>query len=534
MYRTDRIREELRDIGIKNIRTIHYNLPTPALYEESIKRGEGLLSHLGPLVVRTGQHTGRSPNDKLIVKEPTSENNIWWSETNRPIDQAKFDRIFEKMKAYIQNKELYVQDCYAGADPNYTLPIRVINESAWHDMFARNIFIQIRYDEELLKTHKPEFTVINMPNFYADPEIDGTNSEVFIIVNFGKRLVLIGGTSYAGEMKKAIFSVLTYLLPHKDVLSMHCAANLGTKKDVAIFFGLSGTGKTALSADPSRKLIGDDEHGWSEKGVFNLEGGCYAIVFKLSRDDEPDIYDTTRKFGTILENVYINSETRRVDLDDGSLTENTRAAYPITHIDNVVRDGVAGHPRHIIMLTADAFGVIPPIARLTSDQAMYHFISGYTAKVGGTEKGITEPKAVFSTCYGAPFMSLHPSVYARLLGDKIKKHNVTCWLLNTGWTGGPYGEGNRMDIKLTRTMLNAALNGELDNVETRIDPYFGIRVPVTCPGVPSEILDPGRTWNDQAKYDRTARELVRMFDENFKQFDSAGLEEIHKSGPIIQ
>ncbi len=531
MYRTDKIREELKEMGIKNIRTIHYNLPTPALVEEAIKRGEGLLSHLGPIVVRTGQHTGRSPNDKMIVREPSSEKHVWWGKVNKPIDEEKFTDIYEKMKAYIQGKELFIQDCYAGADPNFTLPIRVINEFAWHNLFARNLFIQIKYDEELIKTHKPDFTVINMPNFYADPQVDGTNSEVFIIVNFGKKLVLIGGTSYAGETKKSIFSVLNYLLPLKNVLSMHCSANMGEKGDVAIFFGLSGTGKTTLSADRNRILIGDDEHGWSDKGVFNFEGGCYAKVIKLSREAEPDIYETTRTFGTVLENVAINSETRRTDLDDGSLTENTRAAYPITHIENIVRDGMAGHPKNIIMLTADAFGVLPPIAKLTTEQAMFHFLSGYTAKVAGTEKGVTEPKATFSTCFGAPFMSLHPSIYAKLLGEKIKKHKATCWLVNTGWTGGPYGEGSRMSIKHTRAMLNAALNGELESVETRIDPYFGVHVPVSCPDIPPDVLDPRSTWKDKKKYDEAAERLVAMFRENFTQFEKEVSVEIRNAGP---
>jgi len=530
MKTENQLMNELREIGIKNIHAVHYNCSSAALVEGAVRRGEGSLSHLGPLVVRTGQHTGRSPNDKFIVREPSSEKNIWWGKVNREISPEKFDRIYAKMMAYIQNKEICVQDMYAGHDENYRLPIRIITETSWHSLFARNLFVQIE-DPEELKNHKSEFTVIQMPGFHADPETDGTNSNVFVIINFGAKIVLIGGTSYAGEIKKSIFSVMNYLLPLKKVMSMHCSANVGKKDDVAVFFGLSGTGKTTLSADPNRKLIGDDEHGWSDEGVFNFEGGCYAKVINLSKEAEPDIYETTRKFGTVLENVAMDEKTRRLDLNDASLTENTRAAYPITHIPNIIEEGKAGHPENIVMLTADAFGVLPPISKLTSEQAMYHFLSGYTAKVAGTEKGVTEPKATFSTCFGAPFMALHPSVYANLLGERIEKHKVKCWLVNTGWSGGPYGVGKRMKIQYTRAMLNAALNGELDNVETFEDPFFGLNIPKEVNGVPSEVLNPRDTWEDKNKYDEMAKKLASMFRENFKEFESQVTEEIKNAGP---
>ncbi len=521
---------ELEMLGIKNIRELYYNLNTPALYEQAIKRREGLLAHLGPLVVRTGYHTGRSPNDKFFVKEPSSEKYIWWGGSNYPFDSNSFERLYSKMLAYIQGKELYVEDCYACADPQYKLPIRVVTETAWHNLFARNMFRRYSDNEEIKKT-SPEFTIIHMPNFHADPKVDGTNSEVFIIISFEKKIILIGGTSYAGEIKKSVFTVLNYLLPLKNVMSMHCSANVGSDDDVALFFGLSGTGKTTLSADPNRRLIGDDEHGWSENGVFNFEGGCYAKVIRLSAEAEPDIYECTRKFGTILENVQINAQTRRLDLDDDSLTENTRAAYPITHIKNIVPEGFAGHPKNIIMLTADAFGVLPPISKLSTEQAMYHFISGYTAKVAGTEKGITEPKATFSTCFGAPFMVHHPNVYANLLGEKIKKHNVKCWLVNTGWTGGPYGVGSRMKIQYTRAMLNAALSGKLDSVETVTDPYFNLSIPVSCPGVPTEVLNPKNTWKNKSDYDKSAMNLANMFLKNFEKYSSETSDDIVRVGP---
>lgn len=530
MLTKDQLLKQLNERGIKDIGEYYYNLGTPALYEHAIRRREGLISHLGPIIVRTGSHTGRSPNDKFIVKEPSSEKDVWWGKVNTPLEVAKFEKIYAKMMAYIKGKDIFIQDCYAGADPKYKLPIRIITETAWHSLFARNIFRQYKDDKELDK-YSPEFTVIDMPNFHADPETDGTNSEVFIIINFGKKVVLIGGTQYAGEIKKSIFTALNYLRPLENVMSMHCSANVGASGDVAILFGLSGTGKTTLSADPLRRLIGDDEHGWSDNGVFNYEGGCYAKVINLSKEAEPEIYETARKFGTVLENVAMDTNSRRLDLNDDSLTENTRAAYPLTHIENIVPEGIAGHPKNIIMLTADAFGVLPPISKLTTEQAMYHFISGYTAKVAGTEAGVTEPKATFSTCFGAPFMVLHPTVYAKLLGDKIVKNNVKCWLVNTGWTGGPYGIGKRIPIKYTRAMLNAALTGKLDNVETFVDPFFKLNVPTTCEGVPTEILNPRNTWDDKNKYDEMAKKLANMFITNFEQFMDVTSKEIQMAGP---
>jgi phosphoenolpyruvate carboxykinase (ATP) len=515
--------------GITNVNHVYWNLPTPTLYEEAIRRHEGIMSHLGPLVVRTGQHTGRAPNDKFTVREPSSADHIWWDNVNRPFEPDSFDALHKRLASYLQLKDVFVQDGWAGADPDYRLSVRIITEDAWHSLFARNMFIQAT-PEELAK-HLPEFTVINCPRFHAIPEIDGTNSEAFVIVNFAEKLVLIGGTSYAGEIKKSIFSVMNYLLPFKDVLPMHCSANYGPEEDTALFFGLSGTGKTTLSADASRTLIGDDEHGWSSNGIFNFEGGCYAKVIRLSSEAEPEIYQTTRRFGTILENVLIDVESRRVDLDDDSLTENTRAAYPISHIPNATRKRRGGHPVNIILLTADAFGVMPPIARLTPEQTMYHFLSGYTAKVAGTEKGVTEPQATFSTCFGAPFMTQRPIVYANLLGKKIAEHQVNCWLVNTGWTGGPYGVGQRMKIALTRAMVNAALNGKLKDVDYVTDPVFGVEVPTSCPDVPTEILTPRSTWSDGKAYDEQAKKLADMFVENFKQYKKEVSDEVNAAAP---
>ena len=520
--------------GIRNIKDIHWNLTTPELYEHTIRNQEGVISHLGPLCVTTGQHTGRSPNDKFIVQEPSSQDNIWWGKVNRSFPMDKFDALFARVQAYIQNRDLYVQDCIAGSDPTYQLHIRVITERAWHSLFARNMFIQIK-DSEKLQNHTPAFTILQVPGFNAVPEIDGTNSETFVIVDFSKQLVLIGGTSYAGEIKKSVFSILNYLLPHKhQVLSMHCSANIGEKEDSAVFFGLSGTGKTTLSTDPKRKLIGDDEHGWSKDGVFNFEGGCYAKVIKLSPTAEPEIFDCTRRFGTVLENVVIDRGTRRMDLDDSSLTENTRAAYPLTHISNSVPERRGGHPKNIIFLTCDAYGIMPPVSRLTPEQAMYHFLSGYTAKVAGTERGMSrEPSAIFSTCFGAPFMALHPSVYANLLGDKIAKYKANCWLVNTGWTGGPYGVGNRMEIAHTRAMVNAILDGSLNDVSTKEDPIFGVQVPTSCPNVPEEVLNPRNTWKSPEAYDEKARELAEQFVENFKEYEDSVGPDVVSAGPRI-
>ncbi len=520
---------QLNGLGFRNLNNIFYNLSTPALYEQAARRREAMIAHLGPLITRTGHHTGRSPNDKFIVKEPSTENDIAWGNVNRPIEEKYYDLLLNKMFSYAENKDLYIQDCFAGTDKEYRLPIRVITETAWHSLFARNMFLNI--ENEDTEDHHPEFTVINLPYFQADVETDGTNSPVFIIVNFAKKTVLIGGSSYAGEIKKSIFSVMNYLLPHKGVMAMHCSANIGEKGDVAVLFGLSGTGKTTLSADPKRRLIGDDEHGWSDKGIFNFEGGCYAKVINLSKESEPEIYECTRKFGTILENVEMDGKTRLINLFDSSLTENTRASYPLTHIQNIEPSGMGGHPKNIIMLTADAFGVLPPISKLTPEQAMYHFISGYTAKVAGTEKGVTEPKATFSTCFGAPFMPLKPSVYAKLLGEKIAKHNTKSWLINTGWTGGPYGVGKRMKIEYTRAMLNAALSGDLDNAETFEEPIFGLKIPKAIAGVPSEILNTRNTWEDKQKYDTALTKLANMFIENFKKFEANSSDKIRTAGP---
>lgn len=518
--------------GIQNVNTVYWNLSTPMLYEEAIRRREARLAHLGPLVVRTGHYTGRAPNDKFIVREPSSTDKVWWGKVNRPMEPNNFEGLHRWLLAYLQGRDLFVQDCFAGADPAYRLPIRVITETAWHSLFARDMFIQARPEE--LTTHAPQFTILHTPNFHAIPELDGTRSEVFVVLNFGQRLVLIGGTQYAGEIKKSIFTVLNYLLPQQNVLSMHCSANIGPGGDVAIFFGLSGTGKTTLSADPARTLIGDDEHGWSDRGVFNFEGGCYAKVIHLSAQAEPEIYETTRRFGTILENVGFDSTSGRLNLDDDTLTENTRAAYPISHIPNAARDGMGDHPTNIIMLTADAFGVLPPIARLTPAQAMYHFLSGYTAKVAGTEKGVTEPQATFSTCFGAPFMVLPPTVYANLLGEKIARHDVKVWLVNTGWSGGPYGVGQRMKIAYTRAMVHAALNGLLNDVPMTPDSTFGIAVPTTCPDVPVEVLNPRTTWPNPAAYDTQAQKLAAMFAENFTAYTDQVSAEVRAAGPQLK
>jgi len=518
--------------GITNVARVYWNLSTPVLYEEAVSRREALISVDGPLVCRTGQHTGRSPNDKFIVREPSSEDKVWWSKVNRPIDATHFDALHQRMLKYCEGKDLFVQDCYAGADPRYRLPVRIITEQAWHSLFARHMFIDAP-GAAGGPVHTPEFTVIDMPGLRADPKEHGTNSEVFVLLNFAKKLVLIGGTSYAGEIKKSIFTVMNYLLPLRNVMSMHCSANVGPAGDVALFFGLSGTGKTTLSSDHERQLIGDDEHGWSEAGVFNIEGGCYAKMIKLSADAEPQIYATTRRFGTVLENVRMDAGTRHLDLDDASLTENTRGAYPLEFIDNSVPGGQAGHPKNIVMLTADAFGVLPPIARLSPAGAMYHFLSGYTAKVAGTEKGVTEPRATFSTCFGAPFMVLHPTVYAKFLGERIARHDARVWLVNTGWTGGAYGVGARMKIAHTRAMIKAALAGELDAVEYKTDRFFNLDVPQSVPGVPSDVLNPRNTWENPAEYDAQAARLAGMFIENFKSFEVEASADVIAAGPRV-
>jgi phosphoenolpyruvate carboxykinase (ATP) len=518
----------LDSLGIKAQANVFWNLNTPELYEEIARRGEGVISAHGALIVDTGEHTGRAAKDKAIVREPSSEEKVFWGDVNKEFPQEKFDSIRDRMMKYASGRDLFVQDTYAGADERYRLPVRIITELAWHSLFARTMFIN---DDEGRARHKPEFTVVNIPSFKADPATDGTRSETFILMDFKQRLVLIGGTYYAGETKKSVFTILNYLLPQRGVMSMHCSANVGEAGDVAIFFGLSGTGKTTLSADPERRLIGDDEHGWSDDGVFNFEGGCYAKVIKLSPEAEPDIYRTTQMFGTIMENVVYDPISRIPDLDDGSKTENTRAAYPLTSIPNIVREGHAGHPRNIIMLTADAFGVLPPVAKLTPEQAMYHFLSGYTAKVAGTERGVTEPQATFSTCFGAPFMVLHPGVYADLLGRKIQEHDADCWLVNTGWSGGPYGVGQRMKIKYTRAMIRAILTGTLAEVETRQEPVFGVGVPVSCPGVPAEVLQPRNTWKDAQAYDEKARDLARRFNDNFKKYEAGVSADVRAAAP---
>jgi phosphoenolpyruvate carboxykinase (ATP) len=520
----------LEEHGIQNVARVYWNLSVPALYEEAVRRREALMAAEGPLVCRTGQHTGRSPNDKFIVREPSSEDKVWWSKVNRPIEPQFFEALHRRMANYVEGRELFVQECFAGADPRYRLRIRIITEQAWHSLFARHMFIDLP-DAGDRPAHTPDFTVIDMPGLHADPSSNGTNSEVFILLNFARKLVLIGGTSYAGEIKKSIFTVMNYVLPLRNVLSMHCSANVGAGGDVALFFGLSGTGKTTLSSDPQRRLIGDDEHGWSEEGVFNIEGGCYAKMIRLSAEAEPQIYSITKRFGTVLENVKMDAASRRLDLDDDSLTENTRGAYPLNYIENALPSGQSGHPRNIVMLTADAFGVLPPIARLSPAGAMYHFLSGYTAKVAGTERGVTEPRATFSTCFGAPFMVLHPTVYARFLGEKIARHDARVWLVNTGWTGGPYGTGSRMKIAHTRAMIGAALAGGLDHAEYERDAVFNLDVPRSCPGVPPDVLRPRDTWRRPSDYDQQAHKLARMFAENFKTFEDDAAPEVRAAGP---
>ncbi|HRJ53737.1 MAG TPA: phosphoenolpyruvate carboxykinase (ATP) [Candidatus Thiothrix moscowensis] len=520
-------------LGIQNLKNIYWNQSSPVLYEQALNRQEGKISTDGVFVAYTGTFTGRAPNDKFTVDDAGSHDKVWWGKVNKAISEEHFDKILADATAFLANKEVFVQDLLAGASETDELPVRIVTQYAWHALFARNMFIRPDDLGRKLDITEPQFTVIHVPDMQADPAIHGTNSTAFILVNLSRGLVLIGGTHYAGEIKKSIFSVLNYLLPQRGIMSMHASANVGQAGDVAILFGLSGTGKTTLSADPNRALIGDDEHGWSDDGVFNLEGGCYAKVINLSPEQEPLIYKTTQTFGTVLENVVMNEDTRQLLLDDNSITENTRASYPITQIPGSLYPGKAGHPKHIIMLTCDAFGVLPPISKLTTEQAMYHFISGYTAKVAGTEKGVTEPTATFSTCFGAPFMALHPSVYADLLGKKINEHGVSCWLVNTGWTGGGYGVGKRMNIHHTRSMVNAALNGDLDNVETRTDPVFGLNIPVACPGVPADVLDPSSTWTDKQAYTDKASRLAMSFHQNFAQYSEGVADSIREAAPLV-
>jgi phosphoenolpyruvate carboxykinase (ATP) len=527
---TTKAENQLAEHGLTPAGRLHWNLTPAELVEHAVWRGEGRLSADGSFVAVTVPHTGRAPKDKFTVREPSTEDQIWWGAANTPIEPEHFAQLRADVQSHLNGQDdLYVQDVWAGADEAYRLNVRVVTPSAWHSMFVDNMFLEPPAEQRA--DFHVGFTVLHAPEFQADPARHGTRSETFVVIHFGERQVLIGGTSYAGEIKKSVFTVMNYLLPKAGVLGMHCSANTGKEGDVALFFGLSGTGKTTLSADPDRYLIGDDEHGWSQDGVFNYEGGNYAKVIRLSRDGEPLIWDASTRFGAILENVVLD-ESRRPRFDDDGITENTRSSYPLRFIDGAVEGGRGGHPRNIIFLTADAFGVLPPIARLTRDQAMYHYISGYTAKVAGTERGVTEPKATFSACFGAPFLPLPPSRYAELLGRLIDDHQTHTWIVNTGWTGGPFGVGERMKLEHTRRMVTAVLSGELENVDTRPDPFFGLRIPVHVEGVPDPVLQPRETWQDPAKYDEQAAELVAMFRDNFEKFDDEDLSDaVRNAGP---
>ncbi|MCL4396085.1 MAG: phosphoenolpyruvate carboxykinase (ATP) [Chloroflexi bacterium] len=523
----------LDNLGLMNLRQVYWNLPTEALYEEIVFRNEAKITQMGPVVANTGKHTARSASDKFIVREPSTEENIWWGQYNRPLAADKFDDLYNRMQGFLQGRDVFVQDCYIGADPEYQMPVRIITELAWHALFARNMFLLPKTNEDY-RRHVPEFTVVCAPSFKGLPQIDATATNTFVALNFSQHLCLIGNTAYAGEIKKSVFTILNYLLPLQGVMPMHCSANVGKEGDPAIFFGLSGTGKTTLSADPQRGLIGDDEHGWSDNGVFNFEGGCYAKVIALSSSAEPQIYACTRKFGTILENVVFDPVTRMIDLDDETLTENTRASYPLEYIENAISEKRAGHPKTVILLTCDASGVMPPIARLTPEQTMYQFISGYTSKIGGTEVGLgKEPEITFSTCFGGPFMVHHPYRYADLLRNKIKRYGANCWLVNTGWIGGPYGVGKRISIQYTRALLNDALSGKLLNVEYTTDPVFGFQVPKECEGVPASVLDPSRSWTSKDVYMSKYRQLASRFIDNFKKFESECPPEIKAAGPKL-
>ena len=522
-------RHDLSQHGLRNLQVAYWNLGTAQLIEKALQRREGILASGGSFVVRTGQFTGRSPKDKYVVREPGTEHTVHWGPVNQEMSEEQFEGMYQRMLGFWEGQDAFVQDCYAGADCEYGMPIRVITQRAWHSLFARQLFI--RPDPDKTSEHVPEFTVLFAPGFFASPELDGTRSKTCIVINFKRRLVLIAGTEYAGEMKKSIFTILNFLLPARDVMPMHCSANVGHDGRVALFFGLSGTGKTTLSADPSRHLIGDDEHGWSERGVFNFEGGCYAKCIRLSREKEPQIWNAIR-FGTVLENVAVDPETRLLDFDSEAITENTRAAYRVEFIDNAVIPGLGGHPSYIMFLTADAFGVLPPISKLTPEQAMYHFLSGYTAKLAGTERGMgKEPSATFSACFGEPFLPRHPQVYAKMLGERMRKHHVPCYLVNTGWVGGPYGVGERMNLPYTRAMVDAAIEGQLDNVPMTPHPVFQVLVPQSVPGVPSEMLDARGLWKDGAAYDRAAEELGARFRKNFEKFGAVP-EEILEAAPL--
>ena len=507
----------LENLGLTNLRQVYWNLTSEALYEEIIFRNEARLTQMGPIVAYTGKHTGRSASDKAIVREPSTEEHVWWGQYNRPFSTDKFDDLYNRMQGFMQGRDLFVQDCYIGADPEFRMPVRIITEYAWHSLFVRNMFLPLRTNEEY-RRHVPEFTVIAMPSFKGVPSIDATATETFIALNFAQRLCIIGNTAYAGEIKKSVFTIMNYLLPLQGVMPMHCSANTGKDGDVALFFGLSGTGKTTLSADPLRGLIGDDEHGWSDNGIFNFEGGCYAKVINLSASAEPQIYATTHMFGTILENVPFDPLTRLIDLDDESITENTRGSYPLEYIANAVPEKRGGHPKNIVLLTCDASGVMPPIAKLTPEQTMYQFVSGYTSKLAGTEAGLgKDPEITFSACFGGPFMVHRPSVYAEILRKKIERYGANCWLVNTGWIGGPYGIGKRISIAHTRALLNAALSGKLLNVEYVTDPIFGFQVPKKCEGVPDSVLDPASSWNSRDVYMQRYRALASRFIDNFKK-----------------
>jgi phosphoenolpyruvate carboxykinase (ATP) len=523
----------LANHGLVNLNCVYWNLPPEALYEEAVFRNEGRISHAGPFVVDTGVHTARAANDKYIVRESSSEGHIWWGEYNRPYSPENFNDLLTRMQGFSQGRDVFVQDCFAGADPAFRLPIRIITEYAWHSLFARNMFI-VPESAEAYRQHVPEFTLLCLPSFKAMGSIDNTRSETFIVLSFEQRIGLIGKSAYAGEIKKTIFTVLNYLLPLDGVMPMHCSANMGLEGDTALFFGLSGTGKTTLSADPDRRLIGDDEHGWSEDGIFNFEAGSYAKVIQLSASAEPQIYATTRRFGTVLENVVYDPVTRLIDLDDDELTENTRASYPLEYIENALSEKRGGHPGNIILLTCDASGVMPPIARLSTPQALYQFISGYTAKVGGTEIGLgEEPEITFSACFGAPFMVHRPSAYADLLRRKIERYQVQTWLLNTGWVGGAYGVGKRISIRYTRAMLNAALSGALNRVDFVTDPVFGFEVPQSCDGVPAEVLNPASSWPSREEYDQKYHQLAARFIDNFKKFSQNSPADVIEAGPLV-
>ena len=518
--------------GIATRAKLHWNLGTAPLVEQALARGEGRLAANGPLVVETGRHTGRSAQDKFTVRDAETDQTIWWGKSNKPMDPAHFAALKADFLAALADRDtLFVQDLYGGSQPEHRVRVRVINELAWHSLFIRTMLV--RPEAAALPGFDPEYTIIDLPSFVADPVRHGSRGDTVIAVSFSEKLILIGGTRYAGEMKKSVFGLLNYLLPAQGIMPMHCSANIGPNGDTAVFFGLSGTGKTTLSADASRTLIGDDEHGWSDTAVFNFEGGCYAKMIRLSAEAEPEIYATTQRFGTVLENVVMDAETRLLDLDDATLAENSRGSYPIDFIPNASAENMGPVPRNIVMLTADAYGVLPPIAKLTPDQAMYHFLSGYTARVAGTEIGVTEPEATFSTCFGAPFMPRHPSVYGNLLKERIARGQVDCWLVNTGWTGGKYGIGHRMPIKATRALLNAALDGSLNGAEFRTDPNFGFRVPVAVPGVDPAILDPRETWADKEAYDLTAAKLVDQFVANFAQFADHVDEGVRQSAPRV-